>query len=254
MSLIKLFVLFACAAALAWAAGETPDAKALVTNSGKAMFALGTFRSEMQTNLEMQGGGMSNKMSMVMKMAAMPGKFRMDMSPTGMVILSDGKFTYVSIPMLNQYLKRPAVSSPEGMAEAFMPGGGSMSEKVKEALTSAKILREEAVEIQGHKVDCYVVESTVGKMTAPGAASVTVENTHQITWIGKERGLVLKQIADAEMRMGDATSPMKMHTEMTVTALDLAPTFQPDEFTFVPPAGAKEVDSLPGMPNAAGQN
>jgi outer membrane lipoprotein-sorting protein len=43
---------------------------------------------------------------------------------------------------------------------------------------------------------------------------------------------------------------MKMHQETAVTSLDLAPAFAADEFTFTPPDGAEQVDSLPGMPQS----
>jgi outer membrane lipoprotein-sorting protein len=254
MRLFKSLVPLFCLVAVPLCGSGEPDAKALVSESAKSLFALGSYRVEQQASVDMQGGGMNNKMTMTTKMEAVPGKFRMDVSPMGVSVVSDGQATYFFLGQLNQYMKRPAVSSPEGVAESFMPGAGSMIDKVKNAITSANIIRQETIEVQGRKFDCYVVEALIGKITMTTPVPMTISNSHQTTWIDKDRKLALKQIADMEMQMGGSGGPMKMHQEMTVTTLDLEPAFKADEFTFVPPAGAKEVEELPGMPRLGGKN
>jgi outer membrane lipoprotein-sorting protein len=227
---------------------QAPDAKALLTDTSKALFASGQFRMESQTILDMQGAGMNNKMTMVIKMAAATGKFRMDMSPMGVAVVSDGQTLYFWLAPLNQYMKKPAPASPDGLAESLLPGVGGLGEQIKDAM-SAKIVRQDVLDFGGKKTECYVIETKLDKTALPGPSGATISNMVQTSWIDKDRKFLLKQIGDLDMQMGATAGPMKVHSEMTVTSLDLSPIFGPDEFKFTPPEGAKLVESLPGMEN-----
>jgi outer membrane lipoprotein-sorting protein len=145
-------------------------------------------------------------------------------------------------------LKRLAVDSPEKLGESLMPGMASFASNAKEAYKSAQILREENVAFQGNDVPCYVVQAELGSVSMAAAGSI--KSGRQTMWIDKERKLVLKQSADFEMHLGTSAEATKTHQEMAMTMLDTAPGFAADDFTFTPPPGAKEVESLPGMPAA----
>ena len=249
MSSNKLVLAFFCAALSVLA--QAPDAKTLLAGAGKSLLGASSFRSEMQTSVDMQGAGMSNKIKMIMKTSGSNGKLRMEMTPMGMTMVSDGESVYLWLQPLNQYMKKPAPSTPEGLADAFVPGAGNLSKDAMDAMT-AKVVRQEAVDLGGQKVECYVIDSTLDKMSLPQGMPVAlgISNVHQTSWIDKDRHFLLKQTSDMEMQMGGpGSAPTKIHSETTMTSLDLSPVFGPDEFKFTPPEGAKLVDSLPGMQN-----
>lgn len=245
MRLITALVLLSCAVVPSVRAADA-DAKSLIAESGKALFSKGSFRTEQQMSVEMHGPGMDTKQSMTLKTEASPGKFRMDLSPTGISIISDGESTYFWMAPLNQYMKKPAASSPEALADLFMPGAGSLSNQAQDAMT-ARIVREEPLMLQGQSVDCYVVEAALDNMTTVVPAPAAINNSRQTMWIDKDRKLVLKQISDVEVHTNATDAPMKIHQELTVTSLDLSPVFSPEEFTFTPPIGSRQVDNLPGI-------
>jgi outer membrane lipoprotein-sorting protein len=247
---MRSITLLALVSTFAWGA-ESPDAMSLVTQSAKAISAFSSYKMEQHMTIDMQGSGISDKMSLDMQLWAQPGRFRVRTSAASIEVLavSDGSYTYLYMGgPFNQYLKKPATDSPEKLGETIMPGVAGFANRAKEAYKSARIVREENVAFQGNDVPCYVVEVAVGKVAIPSAGSIS--NGKQTIWIDKERKLVLKQTGDFEMLLGAATEPMKTHQEMAMTSLDTAPGFAADDFKFTPPAGAKEVDSLPGMPAA----
>lgn len=165
---------------------QAPDAKGLLGDSGKSLFGSGPVRMESQTLIDMQGAGVSNKITLTIKMAATTGKFRMDMSPMGVSVVSDGQSLYFWLAPLNQYMKKPAPSSPEGLAESIMPGLSGLGEQMKDAM-SANIVREDAIDFAGKKTECYVVETKLDKTTLPGTSAPTISNARQTSWISKDR-------------------------------------------------------------------
>lgn len=248
---MRLFTaVLALASSLAIAA-DAPDARALIADSsGKALFHQQPYRMQMHNDVQMQSASMNQTIAMDMKISVAPGRFRMDMSPAPMVatFVSDGQFTYFYLGAMKKYMKKPAAGSPEGLAESLLPGVSSMMGQANQ-LSTAKIVRDETLSVGDLKRDCFVVEYTIDKLSVTKPAAIAISNVRATVWIDKERKLSLKQTSDAEMQMGGpSTPPMKMHQETVVTLLDLAPAFAADEFTFTPPDGAEQVDSLPGMP------
>ena len=60
-----------------------------------------------------------------------------------------------------QYTKTAAASTPESLVKSLVPGMSSVMDqlKAKDPYVSARKLRgEEPVEVDGQKIDCYVVE------------------------------------------------------------------------------------------------
>jgi len=249
---MRLFtVVLALTSSLAVAA-DAPDARALIAESGKALFQQQPYRMQMHNDIRMHSASMDQAIAMDMKISVAPGRFRMDLSPApaSATFVSDGQFTYVYIAAMKKYMKKPAAGSPEALGESMMPGMSSMMGQATQ-LSTAKIAREETLSVGDLKRDCFVVEYTIDKLSVSKPMPITISNVRATVWIDKERRLSLKQTSDAEMQMGGpSTPPMKMHQETVVTSLDLAPAFASDEFTFTPPDGAEQVDSLPGMPTS----
>jgi outer membrane lipoprotein-sorting protein len=249
---MRLFtVVLALTSSLAVAA-DAPDAQALIAESSKALFHQQPYRMQMHNDVRMQSASMNQTIAMDMKISVAPGRFRMDMSPAPMsaTFVSDGQFTYFYLAAMKKYMKKPAAGSPEAFAESLVPGMSSMMGQANQ-LSTAKIVREETLSVGDLKRACFVVEYTIDKLSVTKPVPITIGNVRATMWIDKERKLSLKQTTDAEMQMGGpSTAPMKMHQETAVTSLDLAPAFAADEFTFTPPDGAEQVDSLPGMPQS----
>lgn len=231
-------------------AAETPDARSLLADSAKALSAFPSYKMEQHMTIDMRATGLSNKMSMDVRLWVQPGKFRMAIAagPVDTLAISDGNHTYLYLSPKNQYLKRPAVDSPEKLGEAIMPGMAGFGRNSPDSYESAQAVREESVSFDGREIPCHVVEAKIGKMSLPaGAAAVNVGK--QTLWIEKERKVVLKQAFDFDMVLGAGSDPMQAHQEMTMTKLEIGPAFSPGDFVFTPPPGAKEVENLPGMPS-----
>jgi len=248
---MRLFtVVLALTSSLAVAA-DAPDAQALIAESGKALFHQQPYRIQMHNDVQMQSASMNQAIAMDMTISVTPSRFRMDMSPAPMsaTFVSDGQFTYFYLAAMKKYMKKPAAGSPEAFAESLMPGMSSMIGQANQ-LSTAKVVREETLTVGDLKRDCFVIEYTIDKLSLTKPAQIAITNAKATVWIDKERKLSLKQTSDAEMQMGEPAPPMKIHQETTVTSLDLAPSFAADEFTFTPPEGTEQVDSLPGMPQS----
>lgn len=220
---------------------EAPNAKQLLSESKTAIFSQGSFRLESQSKIDIPATGM--KMDMNIKTAAGNGKYRVDITPMNISIVSDGESMYFWMGPMKQYMKTAAPKSPEGMAKSL---NSSSFGNVTDAST-ATVLRTEAVDVAGKKFDCYVIEATLDHVASTNPPGATVSGK-QTSWIDKDRHLELKQIADLDLRMAASADPMKMHIETNVTSVDLSPVFGSEEFQFTPPEGARQVDSLPGMP------
>ena len=141
-----------------------------------------------------------------------------------MLIVYDGSFLWFYIPKSNQY-----GSVPAGNLRADDPGdsGDMRPEFVREVTNAfsrlaesskdAKLLREDALQIEGNKAACYVVSFT----DKENRGSVTV-------WIDEKNFHLLR----LETPEGTAT--------YSVDKLDEP--LSDDLFKFTPPAGAKKIE------------
>ena len=242
MSYSKLLVLALCT--VFCRAADTPDAKSLLTQSAGAMFShTGGFRMENEMKVTMSGGGMN--MTMRTKMSSSEGKLRVETEPIKSLTVSDGESMYMWVGAMNEYVKRSApksvgemVSSVSGMSGFGDPGA---------MVSTAKIVRTEGIDFQSKSIECYVVESTLDNVPLPAPPGATMSGM-MTSWIDKDRHITVKQLFDMTMKMGASAEPMKINMEQNLVSLDLSPIFGPDEFRFVVPEGAKQVDALPGMP------
>lgn len=105
-------------------------------------------------------------------------------------------------------------------------------------ITSRKLVRQGAIEISGRKVECDVVELAGDEMVLPRGAG-TLNGFHSVAWVDKQYKLPMKLVVDGETKID---RPGKVHLEMTLTSLDLAPVFSKQEFKFAPPEGARLVE------------
>jgi thiol-disulfide isomerase/thioredoxin len=241
-------------------AQSTPEARALLKASQEAFLNYKSYVIEQRIVVDMSGATQA-RMEMSAKLAASaPGKMRVESTSQagGALIVSDGENTWVYIDLTKQYMKTPAATSPEGLVRSLVPGMGGVFDqlKSKDPYLSAKITGEEAVEVDGKKIDCFVVEATMDKIAMPGAMTMT--GALMKMWIDKDSKLSLKTTVTATMQGGPAAAtPMQMNMAMTVISKKLNEPVEESLFTFTPPEGAKEVKDFtaatPGRADLTGK-
>jgi thiol-disulfide isomerase/thioredoxin len=147
---------------------------------------------------------------------------------------------------LKQYTKTAAASTPESLVKSMVPGmSGVMDQiKAKDPYLSAKIIGEEPVEVDGQKIDCYVVEARLDTISLPG--SVDMKGGVQKVWIDKVSKLSLKQTITATMEGGPLTAPAQMNQAVTIISQKLDTPVPDSSFTFTPPEGSKLVTEFKG--------
>lgn len=227
---------------------DTPDARALLNESGKALHDYKSYVIEHEVVVEMQGGAES-RLEMPVKLAASsPDKLRIESNGQlgSTLIVSDGENTWMYIGPFKQYTKTPAASSPEALMKSMNPGIGQMLEdlKSKDPYLSAKILGGESLQVSGKKFDCYVLEAVLDTMHLPGA--MTLSDAVMKMWIDKNSKIVLKQTTTATIQGEALPTPAHMSQSTTVTSLKLNEPLADSMFKFTPPEGAKEVTEFKG--------
>ena len=228
--------------ALVAGAQTTPDARALLKQTEEARRQYKTYAIEQRTVVDMNGPSHA-RLEMAVKMSvSLPGKMRVESTSQfgDSIIVSDGENTWMYAGLLKQYRKMPAASSPEALVKSMVPAMGDVMDqlKSKDPYLSAKLTGEEALEVAGTKLDCYVVEATLDKMALPG--SMTLSGGTLKMWIDKASKTMLKQTFTGFMQ-GPATKPMEMNMAMTVTSQKLNEPIPDSVFVFTPPEGAKEI-------------
>jgi thiol-disulfide isomerase/thioredoxin len=240
-SIVSLFCLLA-------SAQDSPDARALLKETGDVLLNHKSYRLEQRAVVDM-GGPVPTRIEMVVKIAvSSPGKLRIESSGQmgDSLIVSDGENTWMYLGMLKQYTKTAAASTPESLVKSLVPGMSSVMDqlKAKDPYLSAKVIGEESVEVDGQKIDCWVLEGRLDKISLPGSVEMT--GGLQKIWIGKVSKLALKQTMTASMQGGPLTAPAQMNEAVTVISEKLDEPVPDGTFTFTPPEGAKLVTEFKG--------
>jgi peroxiredoxin/outer membrane lipoprotein-sorting protein len=239
---------------------NSQDVQALLKKVSDTYKNLKSYHFEGTTTMEMKSEGLQQKMEMPMVIAAAkPGKTRLEIKNpmAGMLRVSDGETTWVYIPRLKQFTKKAAAtvetaggeSEKTGLDAALVGSPLAQFEQLADKAKGAKMLREETTEIDGKKMDCYVVELP---RELPKNLPVQMESSPKTLWIDKARYLVVKESFSGKM-----SSPMGEMQMFTMTVYNMTKTNEPISetlFTFAPPKGAKEVAELsfPGVTSLAG--
>lgn len=185
-----------------------------------------------------------------------PYKIRVEMkSPVlGVVLVSDGQTLWVYIPAsytysrfaLQQFTKPSPGEGGENPQEVLsaLAGGAGLAVDVfqiylQHGAKSAKILREEPVQLADEKVECYVVEAQYSDSTANGGAILSTRNY----WIDKDRNLVLRESYTLHEGPGSFAGAADTQVSLNYTRADINIPIPDEVFTFVPPPGTKEGDS-----------
>ncbi len=237
-----------CLFPLLVSAQNAPDARALLKETRDVLLGHKSYQLDQRAVVDMQGPTPA-RIEMLVKMAVSnPGKLRIESSsPVGnSLIVSDGESTWMYLGVLKQYTKTAAASTPENLVKSLVPGMSNTIDqlKAKDPYLSATIIGEEPVEVDGQKMDCYVVEAKLNDISLP--ASIEMNGAVQKVWIEKVSKLSLKQTLTATMKGGALTAPMQMNQAVTVLSQKLDAPVPDSLFTFTAPEGAKQVTEFKG--------
>ena len=229
-------------------AQDSPDARVLLKETGDVLLKHKSYQVDQRAIVDM-GGTLPARLEMVVKIiVSNPGKLRIESSSKvgDSLIVSDGEHTWMYLGTLKQYTKTAAASTPESLVKSMVPGmSGVMDQiKAKDPYLSAKIIGEEPVEVDGQKIDCYVVEARLDTISLPG--SVDMKGGVQKVWIDKVSKLSLKQTITATMEGGPLTAPAQMNQAVTIISQKLDTPVPDSSFTFTPPEGSKLVPEFKG--------
>jgi thiol-disulfide isomerase/thioredoxin len=229
-------------------AQDSPDARVLLKETGDVLLKHKSYQVDQRAIVDM-GGTLPARLEMVVKIiVSNPGKLRIESSSKvgDSLIVSDGEHTWMYLGTLKQYTKTAAASTPESLVKSMVPGmSGVMDQiKAKDPYLSAKIIGEELVEVDGQKIDCYVVEARLDTISLPG--SVDMKGGVQKVWIDKVSKLSLKQTITATMEGGPLTAPAQMNQAVTIISQKLDTPVPDSSFTFTPPEESKLVTEFKG--------
>jgi TonB family protein len=211
-------LLLSAVSLLTLSAQQSPDGSALLRQSTEALQSYQSYELTQVTTTE----PMSMTMTMHMH-SAKPGKMRMEMTMMGMgfTMVSDGRNSWMHSAATKSYMKLPSesdidVSGLTAMLGVEMPSG------------EAKLIRTEAIEVDGVSHDCWVVQTSDKSTTY---------------WIDKVQGLQLQ--IDRSQKVPGAG---EVHSRTVTQSIKLNPALADSLFVFTPPEGFKETDEIfPGM-------
>jgi thiol-disulfide isomerase/thioredoxin len=168
----------------------------------------------------------------------------LDHPQAGIIRVSDGKQTWLYMTSTNQYAHKDAadvidLSKPltnGGMLPVLVMHLRGLATDVE----TAKVLSDDTVPFDGKDRRCAVVE--VVYKPAVGAAEGT-PGAHRTFWLDRERDLVLQQKTETNTKVADGTTIQQSET-FRYTKISLNQPIDASIFTFVPPAGAKQVEQF----------
>jgi len=216
-------------------AQPSPDAAGLLERSGGELQRFHSYQltQEMTMDMKMPGTTMPPMTYTTVTQGVNPDKMRIEMSMGGMGglmrMISDGDDAWMYMPMLKQYSKIPADKPGDfdligGLVKADIP-------EWKEMRANAKVIRSEALEVDGQQRDCWVVESR----------RMDVVYT---SWIDKILGLALKISVSGKVKVSAGEPAMETNMVTTIRSMKFNEDLPDSLFVFTPPADAKESKEL----------
>jgi outer membrane lipoprotein-sorting protein len=186
-----------------------------------------------------------------------PAKVRIETKNlvTALLVVSDGRATWVYIPATKTYSKVDLEESQMPTAgkehargpEAFMAASASAGLSfdmfqvgIADGVKEASILREEELELEGRKVACYVVRVRYER-TKEETEGLPAVKTY---WIDRNRLIVLRESWESrgQIEIGTVGGVLSTKQTTTLTKVRLNEPVPDELFVFVPPEGAKEAE------------
>lgn len=241
MRLSASLVLFA----IGVSAQSLPDAATLMQQAGSALKEHKTYQYVSEMTVSMDVGGKPITMTHTARTSAVnPDKLRVESESSmggGVTMISDGEFTWTYFPILKQYTRKAALGGPESIMRSFGLGKMPDMTKLKEA---TRTLRAEAIEVDGEKRDCWVLETKLERLPLPAPPGGEVLDIVMTRWLDKSLLMDLRSEMTGTMELGSTKTTMDQ--KMRIHGIKLDESLSDSLFTFIPPAGAKEVDGFAG--------
>jgi outer membrane lipoprotein-sorting protein len=233
------------------AAAQAPNAQELVRLSAGAIGKLKSYQIRTITLIDMQGGPFDNTVEMPATVSVRrPDRMRIESEDqsAGLTVVSDGELTWIYLEPQNAYIKRVASSSPEAMVG--QPNALRSLPDLGKSIQSVRLTGQETLDIDGAAYPCWTVETRFGVVDLPSfAAGGKLQDAVQISWIDKQRHLILKNTFRARIVSPALSEPVRMSVATHTAMLKVNPELPDSLFSFTPPEDAKEKDdwTLPGI-------
>ena len=183
------------------------------------------------------GSGITNHMAMPFSVwYRKPDHVRVEIKHAlfGSLLVADGQDTYTYLARLKQYTKKAASPGLESLLSL-----SGLPRFDGNAVKSAKLLREEAVEANGKKIDCYVIEA---RFDGPSLLKMQFSDPVQTMWIDKDRHLLFRQDFTTTITGEQLSGPMQTKGTMIVKSMKFDEPIAESLFTFVPATDARQVE------------
>jgi thiol-disulfide isomerase/thioredoxin len=230
-------------------AQQLPDGEGISKQADTAMKRFHTLQFVSEMTIETSVAGSPIKITSETSAALVnPDKRRSETRAQGTqtITVSDGEYTWVYHSATKQYVKIAAALGPAGVMATM---GMKMPDK-DGIHQSVRTLRSEAIEVDGQKHECWVVETRIEELSLPlmlnmkGAKLTDVVTTY---WIDKELLIDLQSITSMKMLM-PGMPPTENRQKNVKKSLKINQPIDDSLFTFTPPPDAKEVKELALVP------
>jgi TonB family protein len=235
---LRLAALLSVFAGLAWGQVNPriePEAEKLYHRSSTALYQLSAYEMDVETTLVRPHGEPGEGFHILASIAARdPDRILISGSTpfTGQTtVYSDGRTTLLWQESTNQFAKIDAAISANMLMR--LTDLTPESEPREQTLVSAKILRDEAIDIEGARFDCKVIE-----VETTGREGVKADPRPRTLWIDTKTGVALKQQTDVVPPHLEKEIP----ASIVVTRFHYGAEVGNSDFAFIVPADATEVD------------
>jgi outer membrane lipoprotein-sorting protein len=235
------------------------EVKNLLENVRDTYRDLKSYRFDANLLTEVTAKGKQQEMEMVVSLAIVkPARTRVNIKDERKEILtiSNEHTTWLYMDRLKQYVKKDIVLNQDGaVTDAGQAELSAMVNRFADAYAhladhagTARMLREEDVEIEGNSVRCYVLKL----VTSHGSDTEASVETERTLWIDKTRYLILKEVSHSETKAAVPEDVLQLTRTTVFTRVDINELLPPDLFVFQPPEGARQVENFDLRTVAAG--
>ncbi len=241
-------------AAVAFAASVAqPDALELLKNVRDSYLSMKSFHADVDLRTELKSQGVQSTVDVQMVVTtASPDKIRIENKDQagGVLIISNGRATWVYVPQLNKYTRsdRPITMLGGNLRET--PPFSVLPIRYKdilEGVKSARLLRDEVIRVGGRNVESYVIEieyevlASVQPLTSP--QHIETRYLPKTLWVEKAGYLVLRESSEIISTFLSSNSSSQVTHTITFNNIKVNEAVPDELFEFNPPAGATETDS-----------
>ena len=180
-------------------------------------------------------GAFNNRMEQRQRIVGSGGKYRQEPLPAGVIYVFDGQYLWTYNTDRNEYIKMATniVSAAVAVAPAihmFMLTGLRAK--------SARLLRQETLELSSGPVLCQVIE------VERDYPDDRVRYSPMTYWIDANRNLALKLVYKVTITRAGSSAPAETLTTVALTKATVGQPVQDSLFRFIPASDATQVERL----------